>query len=163
MSLSELNEEQCELHSSLQLLRDVPVFNGLAPEFFRVMAYLCERHLFAAEQVILTRGETAEAAVVLVRGSARIELGERQVATLDKGSFVGGLALLGQFRWLYSLRAATEVECLVLPRRTFLPQFMARPDALAVLAGKLVGSVVGWEQRQLERPGEERSYGLGML
>lgn len=163
MSLSEKNEEQCELHASLQLLRDVPIFAGLAPEFYSVMAYLCERRFFAADQVILAAGEAAEGALVLVRGSARIEHGELQIATLDRGACIGGLALLGNFHWLYSLRTVTEVECLLLPRRSILPQFKARPDALALLVGNLVGAVVGWDQKQLESPGEERSYGLGMI
>lgn len=163
MSLSDQHEERCELHCSLQLLREVPIFTGLAPEFFRVMAYLCERQVFGPEQVMLTMGESAEAAVILVRGNARIERGERHIATVSKGLCVGGLALLGQFQWTYSLRAITEVECLLLPRRKILPQFMAQPKALALVARELIGAVVDWDQRQLDRPGEVRSYGLGML
>ncbi len=135
MSLSDQHEGQCELHCAMHILRDVPLFAGLAPEFFRVMAYLCERQIFAAGQDILVMGDAAEMAVVLVRGDARIERGGRHVAMRGKGSCVGGMALLAEFRWLYALRAETEVECLLLPRHKFLPQFMARPDALAVLAG----------------------------
>lgn len=163
MSLSDQPEAQCELHCAMHILRDVPLFAGLAPEFYRVMAYLCERQVFAAGQEILALGDAAEAAVVLVRGDARIEYGERQVAIRGKGSCVGGMALLADFRWLYSLRAETEVECLLLPRRKFLPQFMARPDALAVLAGKIVAAAVDWERRQLEFGGEACAFGLGML
>ena len=75
----------------------------------------------------------------------------------------GGLALLGQFRWLYSLRAETEVECLLLPKHKFLPQFLAQPDALVVVARELIGAVVAWEQRQLEQSGGKLCYGLTML
>jgi CRP-like cAMP-binding protein len=127
------------------------------------LAYLCERQIFPENQFMQREGEIADMAVILVRGAAHILHGGRQIATVEKGSCVGGLALLGQFRWLYSLRAETEVECLLLPRHKFLPQFMAQPDALMAVARGLIGTVVAWEQRQLERPGEMRSYGLSML
>lgn len=163
MSLLEQNEGRCDLHCCMQILRDVPLFAGLSSEFFRVMAYLCERQAYGAGQVILAAGETAETAVIVVRGDARIEREGRRIATLAKGSCVGGMALLGKFRWLYSLRAETEAECLLLSRRKFLPQFVARPDALAVLAGNVAGAVVAREQHRLEYPGDELSYGSGMI
>ena len=147
----------------MQILRDVPLFNGLSSEFFRVMAYLCERQVYGADQVILAAGESAETAVIVVRGDVRIEREGRRITILGKGSCVGGMALLGKFSWLYSLRAETEVECLLLSRRKFLPQFVARPDALAVLAGNVAGAVVARERRQLEDSGDELSYGTGMI
>lgn len=73
------------------------------------------------------------------------------------------MALLGKFRWLYSLRAETELECLLLYQRKFLPQFIARPDALAVLAGNVAEAVVARERRQLEYPRDELSYGSSMI
>ncbi len=163
MNLSELHEEQSELFLSQNILRNVPLFAGLAPEFFSVMAYLCNKQVFAADQAILTEGEPADASVVLIRGNARIERGGHQFATLGKGSCVGGMALLGQFRWLYSLRAETEVECLLLPRHRFLPQFLARPESLALLAGRMIETVVNWDLQMLGNPGDVNPYGLGML
>lgn len=156
-------EEKCELQGRVHLLRNIPVFAGLSPEFLQVLAYLCERRIFTPSQVILKQEESAETAVIVVRGDARLELGGRHIAMTKNGSCIGGLALLGQFRWLYSLRAETEVECLLLPRHKFLPQFMARPEAFMSVARGLVGTVVDWEQHQLELPGETRSYGLAML
>jgi len=163
MSLSAQNEGRCDLHCCMQILRDVPLFTGLSSDFFRVMAYLCERQSYGADQVILAAGETAETAVIVVRGDVRIEREGRRVATLAKGSCVGGMALLGKFRWLYSLRAETELECLLLYQRKFLPQFIARPDALAVLAGNVAEAVVARERRQLEYPLDELSYGSSMI
>jgi CRP-like cAMP-binding protein len=163
MNLSGKNEETCELQRSMQLIRNVPFFASLSPDFFRVLAYLCERQIFAAKQIIQREGESADAAMILVRGTAHIRHGDRHVATVGKGLCVGGLALLGEFRWLYSLQAESEVECLLLPRHKFLPQFIAQPDALVSVAGALIGAVVDWDQWQLERAGEIRAYGLGML
>ena len=147
----------------MQILRDVPLFVGLSSEFFRVMAYLCERQAYEAGQDILAVGEAAEMAVIVVRGDVRLEREGRRIATQGKGTCIGGMALLGKFRWLYSLRAETEVECLLLYRRKFLPQFVARPDALAVLAWNVAEAVVARESRQLECPRDELLYGTGMI
>jgi CRP/FNR family transcriptional regulator, cyclic AMP receptor protein len=163
MNLSGKQEETCELQRSMQLIKNVPLFSALSPDFFRVLAYLCERQTFSEKQIIQREGEMADAAMVLVRGTAHIFRGDRHVATIGKGQCVGGLSLLGRFRWLYSLRAESEVECLLLPRHKVLPQFMARPDALISVAGELIGAVVDWDQRQLERPEEMSAYGLGMV
>lgn len=157
------NDERCELQSCLQLIRNVPFFSDLDLDFCRVLAYLSERQIFLEHQLIQREGEIADTAVIVVQGVAHILQGGRQIATVENGSCVGGLALLGNFRWLYSLRAETEVECLLLPRYKFLPQFVAQPNALVVVARELIGSVVAWEQRQLELPGEARSYGLAMV
>ena len=147
----------------MQLIRNVPFFSDLSHDFCRVLAYLCERQIFPENQLILREGEIADMAVILVRGAAHILHGGRQIAPVEKGSCIGGLALLGQFRWLYSLSAETEVECLLLPKHKFLPQFLAQPDALVAVTRELIGTIVAWEQRQLARPGEMRSYGLSML
>lgn len=154
MSLSEGHEEQCELHSNLLILRNVPFFQGLSPDFLRVLAYLCEKQVFAARDVILQEGEPAETAVVAVRGWATIEHGDTVVERLEEGGCVGGFSLLGQYRWLYTLRAATEVECLLMPRFKFLPQIQARPDALITLVRGLIAAAMDREHRLLQaRPG----------
>lgn len=163
MNLSGNPEGQCELHRSMRLLRNVPFFSELHPELIRVLAYLCEHQVFLADQEIFRAGDPADTAVILVRGSARILHGERPVATVEQGACVGGLSLLGQFHWLYSLRAAVEVECLLLPRHKFQPQFLARPEALMALTRGLVGSVIAWEQRQLDQPRESATTVLGLL
>ena len=163
MNLLGNNGEKCELQSCMQLIRNVPCFSDLDPDFCRVLAYLCERQIFTQDQLIQREGEMADAAVIVVRGVAHILRGERHIATVQNGLCVGGLALLGQFHWLYSLRAETEVECLLLPKHKFLPQFLAQPDALVVLARELIGAVVAWEQRQLEQSGDEFCHGLSML
>lgn len=163
MNLSDQPEGQCELEYNLRLLRELPVFAGLAQELLRVMAYLCEREVFAQGQSILTVNEPAEGPVLLIRGTAGIEHGSRRVATVSEGMCVGGLALLGRFRWLYTLRAETEVECLLLPRRKLLPQFFAQPEALLNVAQGLIGGVVQWDQQRLERGGEVLGQGPGVL
>lgn len=132
----------------------------MSSDFLRVMAYLCDRQVFVAGQTIVTVGDPADAAVILFMeppGSSGV-CGtwppERDCASRP-GPW-------GQFRWLYSVRAATEVDCLLLPRHKILPQFQPSPSPWPQ-AWELIDSVVGWDQRQLEVPLEMRWDGLGML
>jgi CRP-like cAMP-binding protein len=163
MNLSDQPDGLCELECNQRLLREQPIFAELTPELLRVVAYFCERETFAPGQTILAEGEPAEAAVIVVRGEVRIERDGRGLAVVPAGKCVGGMALLGRFRWIYDLRAETEVECLLLPRRKLLPQLLAQPVALASVARELVAGVVMWDLQRLERAGETRAAGPGMI
>jgi len=148
MNLSGRPDGQCGLECHLRLLREIPVFGALSPDLLRVVAYLCESEVFAPGQAILSAGEPAEAAVVVVSGAAVIVRDGHRVGTVSSGGAVGLLALLGRFRWLYGMVAESEVECLVLPRRKLLPQLQARPEALVSVAAELAESVQRWDQQR---------------
>ena len=163
MNLSDQPDGQCELEHNQRLLREQPIFAELAPELLRVVAYFCEREVFSPGQPILAEGEPADSAVIVVRGEARIERGGRRMAAVPAGRCVGGMALLGRYRWVYDLRAETEVECLFLPRRKLLPQLLAQPVALASVARELVAGVVLWDRQRLERVGEAQAEGPGVI
>ena len=163
MNFTDPHDEQCELHGNLQVLKNIKIFSEIAPDFLQVMAFLCERQIFAPEQTILTVGEPAETALILIRGTARIKDGDFEIATVGQGECVGGLALLGRFQWLYSVQAVTEVECLALPQRTFLPQFMAQPATLTTVARELISAIVEWDRRRLTHPEKKSPEGLSML
>ncbi len=163
MNLSDQPDGQCELESNQRLLREHPIFAELAPELLRVIAYFCEREVFAPGQTILAEGEQADSAVIVVRGEARIERGGRRLDAVSEGKCVGGMALIGRFRWVYDLRAETEVECMLLPRRKLFPQLLAQPEALASVARELVAGVIMWDRQRLERAGEAQAGGPGMI
>jgi CRP/FNR family transcriptional regulator, cyclic AMP receptor protein len=161
MSLSEGREDQCELQSNLLILRNIPYFQGLSPDFLRVLAYLCEKQVYATRDIILQEGEPAETAVVAVRGSATIEHGDTVIDRLEAGGCIGGFSLLGQYRWIYTLRAVTEMECLLMPRFKLLPQIQARPDALIAVVRGLIAATMDRERRILQaRPGGLSVTGL---
>lgn len=154
---------ECELDCNLRMLRELPFFAELSPELLRVMAYLCEREAFVPGQVVLEAGQPAETAVAVISGMAGIEREGRRVGGVSEGMCVGGLALLGRYRWLYTLRAETEVECLLMHRRKLLPQLQAQPEALAAVARELIDSVVFWDLQRLERGADEDVHGPGVL
>ena len=163
MNLLASREPRCELHCSMQFLRNVSFFEELTPDFLRVLAYLCLRRVYAEGDIIVKEGEPAEAAVVIVRGDAVVERGKAVIERVAEGRCVGGLSLLGRYRWLYTLRAVSEVECLVLPRSSFLPQLQAQPEALSAVARGLIATVIDREQQQLQGASSGNSAGIGMV
>ena len=163
MNLSASREPRCELHRSMQLLRDVSFFEELAPDFLRVLAYLCQRRIYAAGDTIQQEGEPAEAAVIIISGDTAMERGGIVIERVEKGRCVGGLSLLGRYRWLYSLKAVSEVECLLLPRSSFLPQLQAQPEALIIVVRGLIATVIDREQQQLQGVTPGSPAGIGMV
>jgi CRP-like cAMP-binding protein len=154
---------ECELDCNLRVLRDLPFFSGQPQELLRVMAYLCERETFAPGQVAFEAGQPAEGAVAVITGTMAIEREGRKVGTLGAGMYAGGLTLLGHYRWLYTLRAETETDCLLLQRRRILPQLVAQPASLSAVARELVESVVFWDLQRLERGLDGNVHGPGVL
>jgi CRP-like cAMP-binding protein len=164
MILSDRPENhECELDCNLRVLRELPFFVELPSELQRVMAYLCEREVFAPGQAVWEEGQPSETAVAVVSGSLLIVRDGAVVGRVSQGMCAGGLALLGAFRGLYALRAEVETECLLMPRRKLLPQLLAQPEALAAVARELVRSVVLWDQQRLERGADPGVHGPGAL
>lgn len=150
-SLEQPEAGQCQLDCNLRILRDLPVFAGLPADLLRVLAYLSETEVFGAGQTILRRNDPADCAMVVVEGQVRVEYAGGTVGMLQKGACIGGLALLGAYRWPYGLVAESEVECLRLDRRKLLPQLEAKSGALALVAGQLVSRVITWDRQRLDR------------
>lgn len=154
---------ECELDCNLRVLRELPFFAGIPPELQRVMAYLCEREVFSEGQTVLAEGQPADAAVAVISGGLVIEREGLTLGSVTRGMCAGGLALLGVFHSLYTLRAETQAECLIMHRRTLLPQLVARPEALAGVVREMVGSVVFWDLQRLERGVDPDVHGPGVL
>ena len=97
MNFTDPHDGQCELHGNQQALKNNRIFSAIAPDFLQVMAFLCKRQIFAPEQTILTVGEPAETALILIRGTARIKDGDSEIATVGQGERVGAWPCWGAF------------------------------------------------------------------
>ena len=164
MDLSEkLEIHECELDYNLRVLRELPVFAGLPPELLRVLAYLCERETFAPGQSVLEEGQPAEKVVAVISGSLAVEREGEVLGRVERGMYAGGLALLGRFKWLYTLRAEIGSKCLLLPRHKILPQLLAQPEMMAIVTQELIDAVVEWDRNRFETAPDGRGAGPGML
>ncbi len=143
----------CEFQQNMELLRQTPLFAGLPLEPLKVLAYLAARESYRPGEMLFHQGESDGQAFHLVEGSARL-LREtdgvvQELALYGPGVFLGGLALLGDMRRLFSLRAESPVVVLVLNREKFAKVVEQFPEIREKLMEAMVDLVRDWEKRFL--------------
>lgn len=141
----------CEFQQNIDILRQVPLFSGLPLEPIKVLAYLASRESYKPGEMLFHQGESDGQAFYLVEGSARL-LRETDGVTQEltgygPGTFLGGLALLGDMRRLFSLRAETPVTVLVLSREKFAKTVEQFPDIQPRLLEAVVEAIREWEKQ----------------
>lgn len=144
----------CELDQNLVILREVPLFREVPLESVQALAYLCKRMRYKEGDMLFTQGEDDDKAYYIVEGEAELlhEEGgvEHAMGTVEQGSFIGGLTLLAQMHRLYSLRAKTDLRCLVLSRRKITSDPAKAGVFLQALGRAVTRSIVDWERDFLE-------------
>jgi len=144
----------CEYQENLDILRQTYFFSGLPLESLKIFAYLCTREKFRSGEFLFRQGDDGNDAFRLITGKAQLEravdAGTREVRIIGAGEFIGGLALLGETRRLYSLRALEETVCLVLCREKFSKTLQQFPGQMPRIFTAVVGAISGWEERFLE-------------
>ena len=155
MSLSEKNNTGpvSEFQENLDVLRQIYFFSGLPLETLKVFAYLCTRGKFKSGEYLFRQGDDDGQAFYIIEGAGILERAEngneRPVRTCASGEFIGGLTLLGKHRRLFSLKADTDMSCLILSREKFTKTIEQFPDLIPKLFQAAVSGIGGWEERFL--------------
>jgi len=140
----------CELDQNLELLRQTYLFSGVPLEALKVFAYLCSREKFKQGEYLFRQGEDDGQAFYIINGRAVLEReegrGKREIRQCHEGEFMGGLSLMGSMQRLFSMKAATDMICLILVRETFSRTLSQFQDIMPSLIKALVGGVDGWEK-----------------
>lgn len=141
----------CEFQQNMDILRQAPLFAGLPLEPLKVLAYLAVRESFATGETLFSQGESDGLAFSIIQGEVRLER-EIDGATCPMtaygpGAFLGGLALLGDMRRLFSLRAQSPVTALVLSREKFAKVLEQFPAIQGKLMESVVDAVRDWEKQ----------------
>jgi CRP/FNR family transcriptional regulator, cyclic AMP receptor protein len=97
------------------VLRDVPVFAGLAPEQLSLIAGCGSNVRFAEGEVLFREGDPADTFYVLRHGSVALETfvparGAITIETLETGEVVGWSWLFAPYRWHFDARALSLVR-----------------------------------------------------
>ena len=156
-SSTEKNEscETCEFTQNLGILRQLYFFSKLPLETVKVFAYLCNKEIFKAGDLLFEQGEDDGQAFYLLSGMSRLirELpeGPSAVRDLEPDAFIGTLALLGNARRLYSLQAVTDVTALVLTRDKISRALAQFPELMPKVMQTVVERIYGWEEQFLLR------------
>jgi CRP-like cAMP-binding protein len=145
--------EASEFDENLRILREVGFFSTLSLEALKVFAYLCTRETFKPGEYLFQQDDTDGKAFYIVSGQAKL-LREEQGDELElrgylTGEFIGGLALVGDMRRLFSLKAVEDTICIVLTREKFSKVIEQFPELIPRVQKALVENVRAWEERLL--------------
>jgi CRP-like cAMP-binding protein len=145
--------ESSEFDENLKILREVGFFSTLPLEALKVFAYLCRRETFKPGEYLFQQDDADDKAFYIVSGKTRLvrqeQSGEVELRGYSAGEFLGGLALIGDMRRLFSLKATEDTTCVVLTRKKFAKVVEQFPDLVPRIQKALVDSVRAWEERLL--------------
>lgn len=149
--VGEQNHNISEYQENLEILRQMQFFSGLSLQALKVFAYLCTRETFKPGDYLFHQGDNDGKAFYIVSGEAELlREGDGCDGALRKyvaGEFLGGLALVGDMRRLFSLRALSTMTCLSLSRDKFTKGLEQFPDLMPKVLENIVERVRAWEER----------------
>jgi CRP-like cAMP-binding protein len=138
------NEKQnaCRLTNDFELLRHSSLFSGLHLDVVKLFAYLSTRRNYRQGDLLIEQGNQADSAFIINDGMIDIIITHKKrevvLQQLNKGDFFGELALLAQFDWFFSARAATDLQALVIERSSFQKILEKYPDYKDQLIERIV-------------------------
>jgi len=154
---------RCELETNLDVLRKIPVFSGIPLQRLKLYAYLCKRARYGAGEFIFRQGDPDDRGYVLLSGRAQIvrEYEDHSVFLneLHTGEFFGGLALLSDIKRLFSVKAATDIDCLTLDRESFRKMLIQFPEVGIKVLDLMIRRVVHMEEKLMRKHIHECIYG----
>ena len=142
-----------EFQDNLEILRQMDFFSPLSLEALKVFAYLCTRETFKAGDYLFHQDDNDGKAFYIISGKAELVRHDGDEDSIfrqySEGEFLGGLALLGDMRRLFSLKASTDINCLMLSGDKFLKALEQFPELTPKVFNIIVERVRAWEERLL--------------
>ena len=156
MNLSAKNNESCEsceFEENLKILREIPFFSRIPLETLKVLAYLCTRETFKQGDYLFNQNDDDGQAFYIISGNTRLmhtnEGDEQEIRDYAEGTFLGGLTLMGNMGRLFSMKALSDVNCLILTRDKFSRAMDQHPDLMPKIIASLISAIRSWEERFL--------------
>lgn len=138
------------LEENMAFLRRQPVFADIPLEMLRLYAYLSQRERFQKDEPIIRQGEPGDRMYLIMTGTVAVceeyKGREYRLQTLaaDGLNSFGELALLAEFDWFYSARAATDVTLLSITREAFRKVLEQYSEQYS----EAVADIVRWRTRR---------------
>ena len=156
MNLSVKNNESCEsceFDENLKILREIPFFSRIPLETLKVLAYLCTRETFKQGDYLFNQNDDDGQAFYIISGNARLMHtnggDEQEIRDYAEGTFLGGLTLMGNMGRLFSMKALSDVTCLILTRDKFSQVINQYPDLMPKIITAIISAIRSWEERFL--------------
>ena len=112
------------VRADAETLRQIPIFADCESVHLQLLAFASERQHFAVGEAIISQGEKAKAAFLILSGHADIrqETGKHSqlIATADPGTFLGEVAMIGKMPYSISAIATGSVATARIDHTLFL-------------------------------------------
>lgn len=102
------------------LLRLVPLFNGLTERSFEAIASLASEIDYATAEELVRQGTPGESFIIIVTGSARVDRDGKMLRELGPGDFLGEIALIDGSPRTATVTALDPIHAFVIHRDGFL-------------------------------------------
>jgi CRP-like cAMP-binding protein len=127
---------------ALETLAGIPLLDGVPLETLRRLAFEVRESVFPAGTEVVHEGdEDGVGFFVVVSGAGAVYVGDRQVGTVEAGDHFGALATIDGGPRTATVRATTELRCLILTDATFHELVHDHPGAAWKLLVYLTGLV----------------------
>lgn len=147
-----------EFQENLGLLRNIYFFASLPIENLKVLAYICTRETFKEGEFLFQQDDDDGQAFYIISGKAGLEhkdeSGDHKIRDYEAEEFLGGLGLLSNMRRRFSLKAMTDVTCLILTRDKFLMTMEQFPELMPRIIKSVVEKISSIEGRFLASSSE---------
>jgi len=107
------------MDAKLEMLRRVPLFEGLGRKELEEVGRLCDEVDLPAGRVLMREGDSGDEFYLVLEGSVRVDRGGATVATLGPGQFLGEIALVDHGPRTATATCETACRLLVLGHREF--------------------------------------------
>ncbi len=105
---------------SADLLRLVPLFNGLTDRSFEMIAGLASEIDFATGDQLVRQGDAADRFIIIVSGRARVERDGKVLRELGPGDFLGEISLVDGSARTATVTAQDPIRGFAIDRQGFL-------------------------------------------
>jgi len=156
MSLSRGNDNGPipELQRNLEILKEVPFFEGFPLEVLKLLAYLAVRGDYEEGDVIFEYGDDPGIAFFVVAGGLavlRVNMGrEEQLRSYQSGEFIGSFSLLGPMPSLFTVKAECATRLLIISREQFSKVMDQHKELAPLLRKAILKQLRRWEQANIE-------------
>lgn len=121
------------MYSTLEktiFMKGVDLFRDISGEEVSHVAQIAEEIEYGSEQTIFDEGDVGDSMFIIVDGAVRIHKGDKELAVLSKGKFVGEMALLDQEPRSASVTSTEETTLLEINGEDFYDLMASRMEIM---------------------------------
>ncbi len=129
--------------SDVELMRQIPLFADVDPSHLQVLLFSSARRSIGTGERLMDMGERGDCAYLVLGGTAQAfgEDRDHPVALIERGAFLGELAMVARLEYPFTVIAASEMSVREIGHDVFVRLCREFPESaqriLESVAGKL--------------------------